>query len=74
MHKNYFTLGYNNKLYDTVLKKCTYGARCESCRYFGEGDLCTNNQVTSFDITITKDRTYCIFWKPTSVEDFEKTP
>lgn len=64
-----FTTGYTKELAEYVKQRGKYFARCESCKYFDSSNICSNSQVTSFDIISLEDRCFCVFWKPEEGKD-----
>nr|DAK12741.1 MAG TPA: hypothetical protein [Caudoviricetes sp.] len=60
-----FNRGYNEYLYELLLKRGYYMANCLSCRYYDKG--CTNDNVADFDMAKDGDRVYCTFWLPPKV-------
>lgn len=62
-----FRVGYDEHFEKLLFKKAKYIARCESCRFFD--DVCTNANVTSFDVVEDEDRRFCVFWQPEEAEN-----
>ena len=61
--------GYTKELADYVRKRGKFFASCQSCTFFGNEDMCENNNVTSFDIICMDGRIFCPFWRPEQGKD-----
>lgn len=64
-----FSIGYTKELEHLLMKRASYIARCESCKHYGADNICTNKNVTSFDITDLEGRVFCSFWQPESAKE-----
>lgn len=38
-------------------------ANCKSCKYLDGDEVCTNSNVSKFDMIEEENKTYCNFWK-----------
>lgn len=63
-------IGYTQELADWLRSRAKYIASCASCTHLGTEDICTNNNVTSFDILSVEGRTFCPFWRPEQGKDY----
>lgn len=58
-----FKIGISKKVLRKLQDSSDYIANCYSCRHFSNDNICTNPNVTSFDIIKKEGRTYCYFWE-----------
>ena len=38
-------------------------ANCKSCKYLNSDDVCTNSNVTQYDLVEEENRTFCNYWQ-----------
>lgn len=67
-YKLNFHRGYDERIYDALMKASRYIARCSSCKYLNAEGECDHTYVTPFDIVGEGDDRHCAFWRP---EDYE---
>ena len=63
-----FKRGYEHNR-ERVLKSVKFNRSCLNCNYFfqavgDKSECCQNRNVSKYDMTVTENNAYCIYWTP----------